>query len=71
MGLMADKDDGRKDARHNRKRTMRIAGASEVELPKSDALNIWDPDFGWILKDGRPTVSTKAYWQAQRRKPKQ
>ena len=50
---------------------MRIAGAEELDLPKSDALNIWDSEFGWILKDGRPTINTKAYWEAQRRKLKQ
>lgn len=62
---------GTKDPRHNKKRTMKIAGASEVELPKSDKYNIWDQEFGWILKDGKPTMNTKAYWQAQRRKLKQ
>jgi hypothetical protein len=53
------------------KKSMRIAGAEELDLPKSDALNIWDSEFGWILKDGRPTINTKAYWEAQRRKLKQ
>lgn len=50
---------------------LKIAGAGEVDLPQSDDQNIWDKDFGWILKDGKPTVNTKAYWAAQRRKPKQ
>lgn len=58
-------------ARLDTKKTMRIAGAEELDLPKSDPQNIWDSDFGWILKDGKPTVNTKAYWQAMRRKPKQ
>lgn len=53
------------------KRIRKIAGADEVELPVSDLLNIWDPDFGWVLKDGKPTVNTKAYWSAMRRKLKQ
>lgn len=58
--------------KHNHpKKSMRIAGTGELDLPKSDPLNIWDPKFGWVLKDGRPTVNTKAYWQAQRRKLKQ
>jgi hypothetical protein len=58
----------------NKKKTQRvlkIAGASEVDKPQNDRYNIWDSEFGWILKDGKPTVSTKAYWQAMRRKPKQ
>jgi hypothetical protein len=50
---------------------MRIAGAGELELPKSDKLNIWDQEFGWILKDGKPTNTTKAYWAKKRREPKQ
>ncbi len=52
-------------------RILKIAGAGEIALPKTDPLNIWDKDFGWVLKDGRPTVNTKAYWMAQRRKLKQ
>lgn len=58
--------------KHNHpKKSMRIAGAAELDLPKSDELNIWDETFGWILKNGKPTLNTKAYWEAQRRKPKQ
>jgi hypothetical protein len=53
------------------KKSMRIAGAGEVDLPKSDALNVWDHEFGWVLKDGKPTVNTKAYWAAMRRRVKQ
>jgi len=52
-------------------KSLRIAGAGEVDIPKSDKLNVWDQEFGWILKDGRPTQNTKAYWQAMRRKLKQ
>jgi hypothetical protein len=53
------------------KPSMRIAGASEVEMPKNDALNIWDSEFGWILRYGKPTENTKAYWARMRIKPKQ
>jgi hypothetical protein len=53
------------------KQVLKIAGAGEVDVPKSDRLNIWDPDFGWVLKDGKPTVNTKPYWERMRRKPKQ
>lgn len=53
------------------KRSFKIAGAGELELPKSDELNVWDSEFGWILKNGKPTLTTKAYWEAQRRKAKQ
>lgn len=53
------------------KKILKIAGASEVEFPKTDSQNIWDSDFGWILRNGKPTENTKAYWAAQRRKPKQ
>lgn len=51
-------------------KSMRIAGAGEVDLPKSDAFNVWDKEFGWVLKDGKPTVNTKAYWQKKRRELK-
>lgn len=58
--------------KHNHpKRSMRIAGAGELELPKNDKLNVWDQEFGWILKDGKPTNTTKAYWAKKRREPKQ
>lgn len=49
---------------------MNIARAGEVEL-KSDNLNVWDPEFGWILKNGKPTITTNAYWQAMKRRVKQ
>jgi hypothetical protein len=52
-------------------RILKIAGAGEIAMPKSDPLNIWDHDFGWVLRHGRPTENTKAYWQAMRRRPKQ
>lgn len=52
-------------------KTVKLAGADVVDTPKSDYLNIWDPDFGWILKDGKPTESTKAYWANMRKKLKQ
>ena len=42
-----------------------------IEGQPVDRLNIWDPDFGWILKDGRPTENTQAYWAAMRKKLKQ
>lgn len=57
--------------RHNGKKSMRIAGASEVEFPKTDHENIWDADFGWILRYGKPTENTKPYWAHMRIKPKQ
>ena len=52
-------------------KSMKIAGSGELDLPKSDKLNVWDEEFGWILKDGRPTPSTKAYWQKKRTELKQ
>lgn len=60
----------RKISPHHKKQSMKIAGADELDLPKSDTRNIWDPEFGWILKDGRPTLNTKAYWAKKRREPK-
>jgi len=62
---------GKNDPRHDRKKVLKIAGASEIDMPKNDKYNIWDPEFGWVLKDGKPTQNTKAYWQAMRRKLKQ
>lgn len=59
----------RKDFRKHQNQT--VASDKEADLPKSDELNVWDPQFGWILKNGKPTRTTKAYWQAQRRKLKQ
>lgn len=50
---------------------MRVAGAEELDLPISDKLNVWDEEFGWILKEGKPTQTTKAYWQKKRRELKQ
>lgn len=52
-------------------KSMKIAGSGELDLPKSDKLNVWDEEFGWVLKDGKPTASTKAYWAKKRREPKQ
>ena len=57
--------------KHCGKKSMRIAGAGELELPRNDKLNIWDQEFGWILKDGKPTNTTRAYWAKKRREPKQ
>ena len=54
-----------------RKNNLRVAGAGELDLPKNDEWNIWDSEFGWILKEGRPTKNTKAYWEKKRREPKQ
>jgi len=54
-----------------RKKSMKIAGSGELELPRSDSLNVWDSEFGWILKDGKPTQNTRAYWQKKRRQLKQ
>jgi hypothetical protein len=61
----------KKDQKHSKKKVLRIAGASEVDHPKSDDQNIWDPEFGWILRYGKTTENTKAYWAHMRRKPKQ
>lgn len=58
-------------SQHRTGKVLKIAGASELDLPQSDSQNIWDKDFGWILRYGKPTENTKAYWQAMRRKPKQ
>jgi hypothetical protein len=54
-----------------KKRNLKIAGSGELNLPVSDKLNVWDQEFGWVLKDGKPTASTKPYWAAMRRKAKQ
>ena len=62
---------GKNDPRYDRKKVLKIAGASEIDMPKNDKYNIWDSEFGWVLKDGKPTQNTKAYWQAMRRKLKQ
>ncbi len=61
----------KKKPNFNRKKSMKIAGASEIDMPKNDPLNIWDKEFGWILRHGQPTANTKAYWERMRRKPKQ
>lgn len=53
------------------KKVTKLAGAEIIDKPKSDLFNIWDPDFGWVLKDGKPTDTTKAYWAAMRKKLKQ
>jgi len=50
---------------------MKIAGAGELDLPKCDEFNVWDDEFGWILKDGKPTIHTKAFWAKKRREFKQ
>jgi hypothetical protein len=57
--------------RPNRKKSMKIAGAGELDLPKCDEFNVWDDEFGWILKDGKPTIHTKAFWAKKRREFKQ
>jgi hypothetical protein len=59
----------KKDFRKHQKYVLPSPG--EADPPKSDELNVWDAKFGWILKNGKPTITTKAYWQAQRRKMKQ
>ncbi len=61
----------KRDSYNKNGRSMKIAGTGELDLPKSDQLNIWDQEFGWILKDGKPTVNSKPYWAAMRRKIKQ
>ena len=55
----------------HKKQSTRVATDGEVELPKQDQLNIWDSEFGWILKGGKPTTTTKAYWEKKRRELKQ
>jgi len=56
--------------RHH-KQSIRCSTDKEAEAPKSDDLNIWDPDLGWVLKNGKPTINTKAFWAKMRRKFKQ
>jgi hypothetical protein len=69
MGLMAK---GVPQFRKNKKILKIVDPKESKELPvQSNKLNIWDWEFGYILKDGRPTTSTKAYWQNMRRKLKQ
>lgn len=58
-----------KKKRSHQKHT--VASEWEADPPRSDELNVWDAKFGWILKNGKPTITTKAYWQAMRRKIKQ
>lgn len=58
----------KKDAYRVRKN--KKLGVDHTGLPKSDDKNVWHPDFGWILKDGKPTIHAKPYWAMMRRKTK-
>lgn len=62
---------GRYPPRRQIKQNMQISKTGELDLPKSDLLNVWDSEWGWILKDGKPTINTKPYWKAAKRKLKQ
>ena len=53
---------------------LRVSSEQEAEAPKPydlDSVNVWDPDLGWVLKNGKPTIQTKAFWAKMKRKFKQ
>lgn len=62
---------GKKGIPQGQYKSTRVATDHEAEMPKSDQLNVWDSEFGWVLKDGKPTKTTKAYWKKKRRELKQ
>jgi hypothetical protein len=59
------------DPRFRVRKRYTISGNGEADAPKSDNLNIYDPEFGWVLKGGKPTQTAKAYWEKKRRETKE
>lgn len=55
----------------HKKQKMSVADRFEADTPKTTPMDVWDPEFGWVLRQGKPTNTTAAYWHAMKRKLKQ